>query len=107
MNEIPKEAPGETPVTRGQIALRLLITLLFFAVFGILKTVICLTTLFQYVYLFITLQHSEPVRVFANKAVTYAYRVWRYITLNENRRPFPFTEFPELMESPEEEVSFQ
>lgn len=97
----------ETPVTRGQIALRLLITLLFFAVFGILKAIICLTTLFQYVYLFITLQHSEPVRAFTNKVVTYAYRVWRYITLNENRRPFPFTDFPEAMEKSDEEVSFQ
>ncbi|MBI4644480.1 MAG: DUF4389 domain-containing protein [Deltaproteobacteria bacterium] len=97
----------QTPVTRGQIAMRLLYTLLFVAVFCILKVIVYLTTLFQFVYLFITLQHSEPVRAFANKVVTYAYRVWRYITLNENRRPFPFTDFPEAMESPEEEVSFQ
>lgn len=98
--------PEETAVTRGQIALRLLYTLLFVAVFGILKAIICLTTLFQYAYLFITLQHSEPVRTFANKVVSYAYQVWRYITLNENRRPFPFTEFPGEMDLPEEEVTF-
>ena len=102
MNELT-----QTPVTRGQIALRLLYTLLFVAVFCILKAIIYLTTLFQFVYLFITLQHSEPVRAFANKVTTYAYRVWRYITLNENRRPFPFTDFPETMEMPEEKVSFQ
>jgi len=103
MNDIKKE----TPVTRGQIAIRLLYTFLFLAVFGILKAIICLTTLFQFVYLFITLQHSEPVRVFANKVVAYIYRVSRYITLNENLRPFPFAEFPEAMESPQAEVSFQ
>jgi hypothetical protein len=97
----------QTAVTRGQIAMRLLYTLLFVAVFCILKIIVYLTTLFQFVYLLITLQHSEPVRAFANKVVTYAYRVWRYITLNENRRPFPFTDFPEAMELPEEEVSFQ
>jgi hypothetical protein len=97
----------ETPVTRGQIAIRLLYTLLFVAVFCILKAIIYLTTMFQFAYLFITLQYSEPVRTFANKVVSYAYRVWRYITLNENRRPFPFTEFPEAMEAPEGEVSFQ
>lgn len=97
----------ETTVTRGQIAMRLLYTILFLAVFEILKSIIWLTTLFQYVYLFISLQHSEPVRVFTNKLVSYAYRVSRYNTLNENRRPFPFTEFPAEMELPEEEVSFE
>lgn len=101
MNDQPK-----TAASRGQIALRLLYTLFFVAVFCILKLIIYLTTLFQYVYLFITLQHSEPTRTFANKVTTFAYRVWRYITLNENRRPFPFTEFPEAMESPDEEVTF-
>jgi hypothetical protein len=102
MNDIP-----EAGVSRAQIALRLLYTLLYLAVFCILKSIILLTTLFQFVYLFITLKHSEPTRLFANKMVTYAYRVWRYITLNENRRPFPFTEFPEEIEPPEEEVSFK
>jgi len=101
MNDKP-----ETGVTRGQIAVRLLYTLLFAAIFCLLKSIILLITLFQYVYLFITLKHSEPARGFANKVVTYAYRVWRYITLNENRRPFPFTEFPEAIELPDEEVSF-
>lgn len=96
----------EITVTRGQIALRLLYTLLFVLVFGILKSIVCLITLFQYVYLFITLQPNEPVRIFANKVISYAYRVLRYITLNENLRPFPFSEFPGEMELPEEEVTF-
>ena len=96
-----------TPVTRGQIAVRLLITLLFLPINGIVNATIVLTTLFQYVYLLITLQHSEPVRAFANKVIGYGYRVWRYLSLNENRRPFPFTEFPGEMEAPDTEVSFQ
>ena len=96
-----------TAVTRGQIALRLLITLLFLPINGIVNATIVLTTLFQYAYLLITLQHSEPVRAFANKVIGYGYRVWRFISLNENRRPFPFAEFPGEMEAPEKEVSFQ
>src|SRR4030042_1499316 len=97
----------ETSVTRKQIAIRLLITLLFLPINGIVNATIVLTTLFQYVYLLITLQHSEPVRAFANKVIGYGYRVWRFISLNENRRPFPFKEFPAEMEAPDREVSFQ
>ncbi len=94
-------------VNRGQIALRLLYTLLYVAIFGLLKFLVLVTTLFQFVHLFITLKHSEPVRLFANKVVSYGYRVWRYITFNANRRPFPFAGFPEELEPPEPEVIFE
>ncbi len=101
MNDEPKST-----VSRGQIAVRLVFTLLFIALYSVLNIIVILTILVQYVFLFITLQHSEPVRIFANKVISYAYRIRRYITLNENRRPFPFTEFPEEMETPEAEITF-
>ncbi len=102
MNEMPESAG----VSRTQIAVRLLYTVLFLAIYCLLKSIILLTTLFQFASLFITLKQSEPVRTFANKVVTYSYRVWRYITLNDNRRPFPFAEFPPEMEPSEAEVRF-
>ena len=96
----------ENTVTRGQIAVRLLYTLLFLVVFEIVKGIVFLTILFQYVCLLVTMKHSEPVRTFTNKVITYAYRISRYMTLNETPRPFPFAEFPGEMELPEEEVTF-
>jgi hypothetical protein len=96
----------KTALTRREIAVRGLITLLFLPINGIVNATIVLTSLFQYVYLFVTLQHSEPVRVFANKVIGFGYQVWRYISLNANHRPFPFTELPGEMEAPEEEVNF-
>ena len=96
-----------TAVTRGQIVERLVITLLFLPLNGLINATIVLTTLFQYAYLVITLQHCEPVRVFTNKVIGYGYRVWRYVSLNENRRPFPCTELPGEIEPPEREVSFK
>jgi D-alanyl-lipoteichoic acid acyltransferase DltB (MBOAT superfamily) len=98
---------AQGPVTRTQIAVRLLFSLLYVIIFEIVKAIILLTTLVQFVLLLITLKHNEPARTFANKVATYAYRVMRYLTLNENRRPFPFSEFPEEMELPDEEVSFE
>jgi hypothetical protein len=64
-------------------------------VFEILKIIVQATVLFQYVYLFITKTYSNPVRRFSNKVSFYAYRVMRYVTLNENTLPFPFADFQE------------
>lgn len=101
MNDQPQAAPS-----RKQIAIRGLYTLLFLPIYAICNMLVVLTTVFQFGLLFITFQHSEPLRAFANRVVTYAYRVWRYVSLNSSGPPFPFAEFPEEMEPPEPEVSF-
>lgn len=98
------QLPHETG--RIQIAVRLLFTILFLIVFEIIKTIVQVTVLFQYVYLFITKKHNEPVRKFSNKVSTYAYKVLRYMTLNENVKPFPFTEFPNEVDSSENDVRY-
>jgi predicted membrane protein len=101
MNELPYES------SRKDIAIRLLFSIFFLIVFEILKTIIQVAVLFQYVYLLITKKHNEPVRTFSNKVTTYAYKVLRYLTLNENFKPFPFTEFPKEMNPPENEIHFK
>lgn len=102
MNDEPQGA-----VTRKQIAIRLLYTLLYVAIFEVVKTVILLITLFEYFFLLLTLQHNQPARAFANRVATYGYRLMRYVTLNENQRPFPFSDFPAEIELPDEEVRFE
>ncbi|MCU0589622.1 MAG: DUF4389 domain-containing protein [Syntrophobacteraceae bacterium] len=92
--------------SRGQIGIRFLYSLLFLIVFEILKLVIQVTVLFQFVYLLITRTYSEPLRAFSNKAATYAYKIVRYITLNEDVRPFPMTEFPPEMDRAVDKPSF-
>ncbi len=101
MNEQPQES-----WSRQQIAIRLLYTIIFLPIYAICNMLVVLTTLFQFALLFITLQHSEPLRGFANRVVTLAYRIWRYVSLNSSARPFPFSEFPAEVEPPEAEVSF-
>jgi hypothetical protein len=92
---------------RKKIVIRLLYTILFFIIFEILKTIIQVSVLFQYVYLLISKTCSEPVRNFTNKVSVYAYKVLRYVTLNENNKPYPFQDFPQIMELPEAEVFFE
>ena len=100
--------PDELQVTttRKQIAIRLLYTLLYVAIFELVKTIVLLITLFEYFFLLITLRHNEPARTFGNKVAAYGYRVMRYLTLNDNQRPFPFADFPAEIELPDEEVRF-
>ena len=95
------------PPTRGKIFVRLLYTLLFVVIWGVVKTIIFFTTLFQFACLFVTLKPSEPVRLFANRVVTYAYLLWRYVTFNLNERPFPFAEFPTPLEPSPDQVTFE
>ena len=92
--------------TRKQVAIRLLYTLLYVAIFELVKTIVLLITLFQYLFLLITLRHNEPARTFGNKVAAYGYRVMRYLTLNDNQRPFPFADFPAEIEPPDAEVRF-
>jgi hypothetical protein len=79
----------------------------FFIIFEILKIIIQVSVLFQYVYLLISKTYSEPVRNFTNKVSIYAYKVLRYVALNENEKPYPFSDFPQEIEKPEGEVFFE
>jgi hypothetical protein len=92
---------------RKKIVVRLLYTVFFFIVFEILKIIIQVSVLFQYVYLLISKTYSNPVRNFTNKVSVYAYRVLRYVALNDNEKPYPFHDFPQEMELPEAEVLFE
>jgi len=92
---------------RKKILVRLLYTVFFFIIFEILKTIIQVSVLFQYVYLLISKTYSEPVRNFTNKVSIYAYKVLRYVALNENEKPYPFNDFPQEIEKPEGEVFFE
>ena len=95
------------PFSRKKIAVRLLYTILFLIVFEIVKIIIQVSVIFQYVYLLISKTSNNPIRNFSNKVSVYAYRVLRYVTLNENEKPFPFDNFPKEIELPDKEVFFE
>lgn len=101
MNEMEQGQPS-----RSQIAIRLLYTILCLIAFEIVKVVLNVTVLFQYAYLLITRNYSQPLRGFSNKLATYAYRLVRYATLNEHVKPFPFQEFPSELEASRDPVVF-
>jgi len=97
------EAPS---LSRKNILIRFLFTLLVVVAFWVFESILLVLVLFQYIYLLITRNHSEGLRTFCNKIAVYAYNAFRYISLNQNTRPFPFAGFPQEMDPPEPEVLF-
>ena len=93
---------GQKPiVSRKQIAIRLLYTIMFLVILGIVMFIVKVVVIFQFIFLFSTRKPNESVRQFSNKISTYGYRIFRYVTLNESQRPFPFTDFPPELEPSE------
>lgn len=86
-------------VSRKDIVIRLLYTIFFFIVLEFLKTLQIFLSCVQYVWVLITLKHLEPLRNFADRLAVMTYRVLRYISLNENQRPFPFSSFSEPLDT--------
>ncbi len=93
--------------SRKKIAIRLLYTILFLIEFAILTIIIKISVIFQYIYLLISKTYNNPIRNFTNKVSVCAYKVLRYITLNENEKPYPFNDFPIEFELPDTEVIFE
>jgi hypothetical protein len=96
----------ESKASRKQIGIRFLYTLLYLIVLEVIKVIVQVTVILQFLYLLITQKYSEPLRSFSNKLAAYGYRVIRYATLNENTRPFPFNDFPGELEKSEDPVQF-
>lgn len=101
--DVPVAAAG---VGRLKVLLRLLYTILFLLVFEILRLIVQVTVLGQYLYLLVVGTPSEPLRKFGSRVADYSYRVIRYLTLNENDRPYPFKRFPGEVDPPESEARF-
>jgi hypothetical protein len=101
------DANEPTEISRTRITIRLLYTIAYLIVFEVLRVIVQLTVFFQFIYLLFTKTHSPGLRNFTNQVCTYAYRLLRYVTLNENRQPFPLSEFPDEVEPPEAEVRFE
>ncbi len=90
---------SEPEVDRKDTGIRILLTILFVLIVGLVESVLGLIILFALLWALITKQPpAVGVRALANRIITYYYRIGRYLTYNESLIPFPFSEFPEAFE---------
>jgi hypothetical protein len=92
---------GDGEIDRKDTGIRILLTFLFVLIVGLIESVLGLIIVFALLWALITQQPpGVRVRAFANRIITYYYRIGRYLTYNESRVPFPFSDFPEAIEEP-------
>ena len=90
---------SEREIDRKDTGIRILLTILFVLIVGVVESVLGLIILFALLWALITKQPPGlGVRALANRIITYYYRIGRYLTYNESRVPFPFSDFPEALE---------
>lgn len=95
----PYDIPDETPLERSDTGIRLLLTLLFFVIKEVVETVLAVLVIFSLAVALLTRQRpSRGVRDFSNAISAYLYGIYRYLTYNESRAPFPFAELPAAIE---------
>ena len=83
-------------ISRSKTGVRILYTILFLIILGLLRALTALVVLFEVLFALVTKQApSERVTRFAHQVVWYSYVIGRYITYNQEELPFPFADFPE------------
>ncbi len=86
-------------VPRGETGLRIGLTVLFVVVASVVETLLAVIVLFELISTLATERPPSPrIRDLANRIISYYYRVGRYLTYNESRVPFPFSDFPDPVE---------
>ncbi len=86
-------------IERKDTGIRVVLSLLYWVIMEVVKMVLAVLVIYQLIYTLITKKPaSEGVRTFANRALSYQYRLLRYLTYNEPYRPFPLAEFPPEVE---------
>ena len=91
----------EIQIERKETTIRILLSLFFWVIMEVVKTVLGILVFFELLFALINKRApSNQVRRFANRALSYHYRILRYLTYNELNRPFPFSDFPPQVEPP-------
>ncbi|MDA1077199.1 MAG: DUF4389 domain-containing protein [Proteobacteria bacterium] len=89
------ESTTRENMTRKSLWVRALYMLLFTVILGFAKTIVGLSVIFQFLTILFTGRSNEPVLQFGNNMSVYLGDVYRYLTFNAERLPFPFSDWPD------------
>lgn len=84
------------------------IRLLYMIVFGLLsilaRIVVWIVAVLQLLLVLITGTDNKNLRDFGQCAAKWTYQAFMFLTFNSNDKPFPFSDWPEIEESEDNEV---
>ena len=81
-------------LTRTSTWLRGLFMVLFYLVAYLVRLLIALIAIFQFVCVLITGKPNRHLLKFGQDLSEYAYQIYRFLTFNIEKKPFPFSEWP-------------
>ncbi len=81
-------------VTDTNIWLRLLFMLLFAVIFGATRLVLVTVIAIQFLWVLFSGSKNSPLLSFGSQLSTFIYQIYRYLSFNTEKRPFPFDEWP-------------
>lgn len=89
-------------MARKNIAVRLVFSLVYLLLLGVAGFALVVLVLLQFAVLALTTKQVGAIRSLSHQLTIYAYKVLRYLTLNEVKKPFPFGEMATELEPAEE-----
>ena len=81
-------------MTRKETAIRLLFALLFAAIYSVSELVVFSLAVLQFGFQFILGESNDKVASFSRCLNKYIFQVLQFVTLNQEEKPFPFSDWP-------------
>jgi len=76
------------------IWLRLVFMLVFAVVFAATRVVLVVVIAAQFLWVLFTANRNDKLLGFGSQLATFIYQIYRYLSFNTEKRPFPFDDFP-------------
>ncbi|GAV19695.1 hypothetical protein MMIC_P0646 [Mariprofundus micogutta] len=76
------------------IWLRLVFMLVFAVIFGATRLVLVVVIAAQFLWVLFTGKRNDKLLAFGSQLATFIYQIYRYLSFNTEKRPFPFDDFP-------------
>ncbi|MGS2717084.1 DUF4389 domain-containing protein [Eionea flava] len=96
INEASSETSGElkTRLLSPEHWLRGLFMLMFVVIACVASYVMLVLVIIQFVFALITGSSEERLQAFGGQLSQYLYQILRFITYNDEQKPFPFSDWP-------------
>jgi hypothetical protein len=102
LNEDLKENVRDSSVWK-----RLLFMLLFGFLYSIAEVVLVTVVVFQFLFVLFTGNKNDKLLDLGGEISNYIYQVLRYLTYNNDERPYPFSDWPSGQGAAEESAAAQ
>ena len=74
---------------------RALYMVLFAVIYSVAEVVIAAVAVLQFGFVLITKEKNDKLLEFGAQVSTFMYQILQYVTFNSDRRPFPFSDWPQ------------